>query len=40
MSKLFNSNSINLLNLKKENQEDIVIDLPTEVQHNTFLEIV
>jgi heme/copper-type cytochrome/quinol oxidase subunit 2 len=40
MSKLFNSNSINLLNLKKENQEDIAIDLPAEVQHNTFLEIV
>jgi len=29
-----------ILNKKLSSQKELVIDLPTEIQHNTFLEIV
>jgi hypothetical protein len=37
---IFKQISITNLQLKKSNTEKLLIELPTEIQHNTFLEIV
>jgi len=37
---IFEQISTNNLQIEKINSEKLVIELPTEIQHNTFLEIV